>query len=141
MQEEEISFPDVNYGDNNRDAYDYLINELKSPFLDHTYWEVFIFCMSYAYAKKLKPSAPSGKPTLNAKMFLAPTRHLMRSLAIAHYSDVSVIKNSKKVVNICEQYANAGIGDIYFRFKNKPLEKPVDNVFQEIIREVMQGQN
>ena len=139
MQEQEIIFPDVNYGDNNKDAYNDLINSQWSPFFEHTYWEVFIFCMAYAYAKKLNPSVPTGKPTLNAKMFLPPTRHLMRSLAIAYYKDISIIKNSKKVVSICEQYANAGIKDVYFRFK-KPSDKPIDSIFQEMIREIMQDQ-
>ena len=140
MTEEDIRFPDVNYdAENNKDAYVDLTTLPWSPFLDHTYWEVFIFCMSYAYAKKLTPLEPSGQATLNAKLFSTPVRHLMRSLAIDHYNNISVIKDSNKVVKICEQYANAGIKEVHFKFKNKPSDKPIESVFIDMQNEIAEN--
>lgn len=139
--QEDIQFPDVNYGEDNREAYDELITSPWSPFYEHTHWELFVFCMSYAYAKKLEPSEPSGKGTLNAKVFLTPTRHLMRSLAIDYYDDISVIKDSSKVVRICEKFANVGIKEVHFKFKNRPSEKPILSVFLDMKNEINQSQN
>ena len=134
--QEDIRFPDVNYGEDNKEAYRELTESPWSPFFGHPYWEVFVFCMSYAYAKKLEPSEPRGKGTLNAKLFLTPTRHLMRALAIDYSKNISVIKDSNKVVRTCEKFANTGIREVYFRFKNKPSEKSIVSVFLEMKNEI-----
>ena len=138
MQEADIRFPDVNYGESNKEKYQELTMSEWSPFFEHPYWEVFIFCMSYAYAKKLPPTDPTGKGTLNAKLFLSPTRYLMRALAIDHAKDITIIKDSNKVVKICEKYANAGIEEIHYKFKNRPSEKPMDSIFFEMVNEIQQ---
>ncbi len=138
MKEADILFPDVNYGDKNKEKYNELVNKEWSPFLDHPIWEVFIFCMSYAYAKKLSPIEPTGKGTMNAKVFLSPTRYLMRALAIDHYKDISVIKDTNKVVKICEQFANAGIEEVYYRFSRSENN---GSVFLEMINEINQSQD
>lgn len=137
--QEDIKFPDVNYGEDNKEIYLELTTSSWSPFSEHTYWEVFIFCMSYAYAKKIEPLDPKGKGTLNAKLFLKNTRHLMRALAIDHFNDLSVIKDSTKVVRICEQFANAGIREINHKFKNRPSEKSIISVFLEMEKEIEQN--
>ena len=136
MQEADIQFPDVNYGENNKEKYNELVDSEWSPFFNHPYWEIFVFCMSYAYAKKLPPSEPTGKGTLNAKVFLPPTRYLMRALAIAHDGDLSIIKDSNKVVKICERFANAGIEEVHHRFEHRTSDKPIESVFLEMINEI-----
>ncbi|MDI1495469.1 MAG: hypothetical protein K8823_777 [Cenarchaeum symbiont of Oopsacas minuta] len=129
-------FPDINYGESNKHMYTELINNSWSPFFEHSIWEIFIFCMSYAYAKKLNPKDPDGKGTLNSKVFKPNTRYIMYALAIDHYDDIEVIKNSNKVVKICEEYANVGIKKIYQIFKNKPSEVPIEKIFQDMISEI-----
>jgi len=136
VAQEDIKFPDVNYGEKNKDRYHELTISEWSPFFEHNYWEIFIFCMSYAYAKGLEPEEPSGKGTLNAKMFLNPTRYLMRSLAIDYYKDILVIKDSNKVVKICEKFANTGFQEVYSKITNNPSEKPLDSIFIEMINEI-----
>ena len=134
--DEDIRFPDVNYGASNKELYHELTISPWSPFFEHAYWEIFIFCMSYAYAMKLEPQEPSGNGTLNAKVFSAHTRYLMRSLAIDYFQDISVITDSTKVVKICEKFANVGIKEIHNRFRNKSSDKPIDGIFLEMINEV-----
>ena len=133
---DDINFPDVKYGTKNKEDYRDLTEAEWSPFFGHHYWEVFIFSMSYAFAKNLSPMEPTGKGTLNAKMFSPPTRHLMRSLAIKDTGDISIIKDSNKVVKICEKYSNAGFQEIYTRIKNRPSEKPLEKIFTDMINEV-----
>ena len=140
MTDEDILFPDVNYGENNKEKYQDLVTKEWSPFYKGQYWEIFIFCMAYAYAKKLTPTDPTGHGTLNAKVFRESTRHMMRALTISHEKNVSVIKDSNKVVRICEKYANAGIHDIHDRFINKPKDKLVEKIFLDMQREIMESQ-
>lgn len=136
MSEEDIKFPDVNYGESNKDHYLELTSQEWSPFYNHNNWEIFIFSMSYGFAKNLEPIEPTGKGTMNAKVFSPPVRHLMRSLAIKYTEDISVIKDSNKVVKICEKYANAGFQEIYTRIKNRPSEKPIEKIFTDMINEI-----
>jgi len=140
MSEEEIRFPDLNYGENNKKQYEDLIISEWSPFFNHTIWEVFIFCMSYAFAKKLSlTGSPTGTTKgINAKVLSQPTRYLMRTLAIQHYQDIKVIKDSTKVAKICEQYANAGIQELYPRLLNKPSEVPPEQFFIDLQNEIIE---
>ena len=136
MQKEDIQFPDVNYGANNKERYTELTEKEWSPFYGFHFWEVFIFCMSYAYAQKLQPTDPKGQGTMNAKSFLMPTRWLMQALAIEVKKDISVIKDSNTVVRICERYANAGIKDVYIQFKNRASEKSPESMFLDMMNQI-----
>lgn len=133
---EDIKFPDVNYGENNKEGYNDLTTKEWSPFNEHTFWEVFVFSMAYAFAKGLEPSEPTGKGTLNAKMFQPPVRNLMRALAIKDTGDIHIIKDSNKVVKICERYANSGFQEIYAKIKNRPSDKPLEKIFADMINEI-----
>ncbi len=136
MSEQDIKFPDVNYGENNKEKYNELTISEWSPFFNHNFWEIFIFSMAYAFSKNLTPLEPTGKGTLNAKMFSPSVRHLMRSLAIKDSQNISIIKDSNKVVKICEKYANAGFQEIYAKIKNRPSEKPLEGIFLDMLNEV-----
>ena len=141
MSEEDIKFPDVNYGESNKEKYNELVTLEWSPFLNHNFWEIFIFSMSYAFAKDLSPIEPTGKGTLNAKLFTTHTRSLMRSLAIKDTGDISVIKDSNKVVRICEKYANAGFQEVYIKIKNRPSEKPLEKIFTDMLNEINRNED
>ena len=136
MTEEDIKFPDANYGENNKEKYNELTISEWSPFFGHSFWEIFIFSMSYGFTKELEPTEPTGKGTINAKVLSTPVRHLMRALAIKHFKDISVIKDSNQVVKICEKYANAGFQKVYAKIKNRPSEKPLDGIFLDMINEI-----
>ena len=142
MSEEDIKFPDVNYGMDNKKEYETLKISEWSPFFGKDYWEIFIFSMGYAYARGLKPKKVPGTGTMPARVFLQETRHLMRSLAIDHAKKVgkpdpaiSVIKNPKSYVKICEEYAAAGLPEIY-SILEKRENKPTENLLAEIINDV-----
>ena len=135
MVDEDINFPKVNYGKKNVDRIHELTIADWSPFFDHGYWEIFIFCMSYAYVKGLKPEKVPGTATMPADAFKTETRHLMRALAIDYKNDISVIKNSRDYVTICEQFAYVGFDEVYNMIKNRPSEKAVDSVLFDMINE------
>ena len=144
MSEEEIKFPDVNYGAANKEKIRDLTISEWSPFFGKDYWEVFIFSMGYAYAKGLKPKKVPGTGTMPARVFGSETRHLMRSLAIDHAKKagkpdpaISVIKHPRSYVTICEEYAAAGLPEIYSILEKGAHEnKPTENLLAEIINDV-----
>ena len=142
MSEAEIIFPQVNYGPANKEKMRELTTSEWSPFFGKDFWEIFIFSMGYAYAKGLKPKKVPGTGTMPARVFLQETRHLMRSLAIDHAKKVgkpdpaiSVIKNPRSYVAICEEYAAAGLPEIY-SILEKRENKPTENLLSEIINDI-----
>ena len=142
MSEEDIKFPDVNYGVANKKKYEELKISDWSPFFGKDYWEIFIFSMGYAYARGLPPKKVPGTGTMPARAFVQETRHLMRSLAIDHAKKVgkpdpaiSVIKNPRSYVAICEEYAAAGLPEIY-SILEKRENKPTENLLSEIINDI-----
>ncbi len=134
----ELQFPDVNYGPKNVERIKELTISEWSPFFGKDYWEVFIFSMSYAFAEKLAPAkSVPGTGTMPARVFRQETRHLMRSLAIAATGDISVIKNPRDYVKICEQYAYVGFDEIYKKIHQENTEDvPVENVLFNIINQI-----
>lgn len=54
----------------------------------------------------------------------------MRSIAVTDTEDLNVIKDHKKVIEIAEEYANAGIHIIRDMIKNSTLESEKEVEFQ-----------
>ena len=136
MSDLEIQFPDVNYGMENKEKILELTTSDWSPFFGKDYWEVFIFCMSYAFATKMSPKQPKGTGTMPARVFRQETRHLMRCLAIADGGDISVIKNPRNYVKVCEGYAAVGFEEIYKIIKETDTEKiPVESILFNLIQD------
>jgi hypothetical protein len=122
-ENDDINFPGARTGSENRTRYKELVESAWSPFEGHTYWQVFIFSMSYAFAKKLETKPVSGERNMPADVFTAHTRNLMRALAIEHAGDLNIIKKSEEYVKICEEYANAGFQEVYQIIKTNDIDK------------------
>lgn len=120
---DDINFPGARTGTANTSRYKELVESAWSPFVGYRYWNVFIFSMSYAFAKKLEPKPVSGERNMPADVFLAHTRNLMRALAIEHEGDLNIIKKSEEYVKICEEYANAGFQEVYRIIKTNDIDK------------------
>ena len=141
MSDQEIQFPDVNYGKENKEKMQELTTSEWSPFFGKDYWEVFIFCMSYAYSSKLERKKVSGTGTMPPQAFRQETRHLMRALAIGE-EGISVIKNPRDYVKVCEEYAAAGFGEIYKIISETDTEKtPVESILFNIINDQHRNRN
>ena len=92
-----------------------LIYEPWSPFNSHTMQEVFLFCASYAYARKLDPkkppSASNGMP--GTRFRNDGIINLMKAIAIDSTQKIETAINAKEVVKICESYAYPGFLHIF----------------------------
>lgn len=132
----DIKFPGIKYETSDQKLYEDLILEEWSPFKKYKRSDVFLFAVTYAYNKKLVPKElDSNRLTLPAPAFDKEMRTLMRSLAISITNDVAVIKNNKKVVNICEQYANASIKIIHQKIINKNPENTSEDILEYLIKD------
>ncbi len=143
MSNVEIEFPWVNYGASDKERktrMTELITQNWSPFNGYDIAAVFIFCMSYAWAKDKTPiSPPKGSGSIPPSAFKKEMRDLMRALAIAKTGDLGIIKKSSGnggYVRICEDYASAGFDEVYNRIKNRDSSISAENILNEILNEV-----
>lgn len=139
---DDINFPKIKYGTKNEDKYKELTEAEWSPFLGHFYWEIFIFSMSYAYAKGLVPESVPGVGSLPSNVFQQDTRDLMRSLAIDYKKDLNILKDTASYVKICEEFAYAGFDSVYKTIVENNLDKtPVEDILFNMIKEIHNEQN
>ena len=131
----------VNYGNANKtDQIGFKMQQLTtqvwSPFNGHDMAKVFIFCMSYAFAKKREPQKPPGNGSMPASAFDQEMRNLMKFIAIASKKDLDVITNAKEVVKICEGYAYAGFLEVYNEIANRDSSIPPETILESLIQTV-----
>jgi hypothetical protein len=138
----EYGFPDVGFSKKDKEAYEYLKDDENSPFQGHTYAEIFIFAMGFAFSKGLQPQ-PLEEPQKNMPpdAFKPEMRNLMRALAIRHNQGVDVIKEHSEVVKICEEYANAAFPQIYNLVKNRQIDTKPEDILEKLVRETEQSRN
>lgn len=145
MSDFDINFPPwINYGVGDKEnniklKMDELVHKVWSPFNGCDAAQVFIFCMSYAVAKRRVPRRPpGGKGSMPASAFKRDMRDFMRIVAINHEDDLNVIKDPKDVVRIAEDYAYAGFLDVYDKVHqgNKKRMSP-QNILRELLRDAV----
>lgn len=156
MSEEKIQvnflydFPNyINYGqgDKNFDVMgkmNELISEPKSPFQNYDMADVFLFCMSYAYATKMEPikppSASNGMPGSRFKE--DRIIYLMKALAIDSTQKIETAIYAKEVVKICESYAYVGFKKIYEKIKEYNNEGYTnEKILEQLIRDCESKKN
>jgi len=148
LSDAEIEFPWVNYGASDKQTKEKMIeltNQNWSPFNGYDNAVVFIFCMSYAFAKNKTPMPPPGSSgSMPPSAFKMEMRDLMRSLAIAKDGDLKVIKKSsgkEGYVKICEQYAHSAFDEVYNRIKNRDSTISAENILNEMLNEIESERN
>ena len=142
MPVDDIDFPRVKTGSDKVEKYKELIESEWSPFLGYDYWQVFIFSMSYAYAKKYSPkTVPGGAGNMPASVFKTNTRDLMRALAVVHTDDLNIIKDSRDYVKICEEFAYAGFDELYKIIINSPPTERKEDILMNIIKGISEDRD
>ena len=144
MSDFDINFgPWINYGNSDKEnrigeKMAELTSVSWSPFNGCDYAQVFIFCMSYAFARGRIPRSPpkAGGGSMPASAFKRDMRDFMKVVAIAHTKNLDVITNPNEVVKICEGYAYASFLEVYDTIKNRKStisnEMILDSFLQDI---------
>lgn len=143
MSNFDIDFgPWINYGNANKtDQIGSKMQDLTtkewSPFNGHDMAKVFIFCMSYAFAKKIPdPKSPPGSGSMPASAFDQEMRNFMKFVAIASEKNLDVIIDANKVVKICEAYAYSGFLEVYDKIVHRESSISHETILESIIQSV-----
>jgi len=142
MSDFDIKFgPWLNYGKGKiGKEMDELVTESWSPFNGYNIAQVFIYCMSYAFAKGKNPEKPPpGSGSMPASAFDHDMRDFMKALAVAHTKDLDVVTDPKKVVAIGEGYAFAGFQDVYDKIKNRKSDISPESILEDILRKITES--
>jgi len=141
MSDFDINFPWIKYGVQDKtNKIKEKMDELKSapwsPFNGCDYAEIFIFCMSYGFAKKREPiQPPDSQGSMPPSAFKRDMRDFMKAVAISSTNDLDVITKPNEVAKICEGYAYASFQEVYDKIKEDTSSSPemiLDLMLQEI---------
>ena len=135
----EINFPDVSYSKDFQEEYTNLVNPLgKTIFAGRTRANVFIYAMVLAIAKGVeKKSIEKGKkaPNLPPDAFSDEMRWYMRTVAIMDSEDLEIFLDHRKVLDIAEQYANAGFPLVLDLIDKTIPGEDIEAVFETALRD------
>ena len=115
---------------------DDLINREWSPFNGQKMANVFIFCMSYGFAKKMKPEKPPGSGSMPGSAFDAEMRDYMKFVAMSERKNLEIATQANETVKICEGYAYAAFPEVYDKIANCDSSIPPETRIEKLIQEV-----
>ena len=107
--------------------YEELYKSARSPFKGMELKKIFLYSVAIGYYKNKR--SPLEKPLhdlFQAARTLTPEEEwFIKSIAIKTAGDLSILSNERKVLNIAEEFANAGImaGVSSVNFSKQPFEK------------------
>ena len=136
MSEFEIDFPDVAYDKNDQEFYASLVAEDSSSiFKNRTRVDVFMYAMALGFNAKKRLPLEKKAANLNPSAISGDMRWLMRSVAVADTEDLDIIikDHHTKVIEIAEEYANAGIKILREMIERSTLESEKEVVFQSAL--------
>ena len=138
MSEFEIDFPDVAYDKNDQEFYASLVAEDSSSiFKNRTRVDVFMYAMALGFNAKKRLPLEKKAANLNPSAISGDMRWLMRSVAVADTEDLDIIikDHHTKVIEIAEEYANAGIKILREMIERSTLESEKEVEFQSALYE------
>ena len=136
MSSFEIDFPDVAYDKNDQEFYASLVAEDSSSiFKNRTRVDVFMYAMALGFNAKKKLPLEKKAANLNPSAISGDMRWLMRSVAVADTEDLDIIikDHHTKVIEIAEEYANAGIKILREMIERSTLESEKEVEFQSAL--------
>ena len=136
MSEFEIDFPDVAYDKNDQEFYASLVAEDSSSiFKNRTRVDVFMYAMALGFNAKKRLPLEKKAANLNPSAISGEMRWLMRSVAVADTEDLDIIikDHHTKVIEIAEEYANAGIKILREMIERSTLESEKEVDFQSAL--------
>ena len=136
MSSFEIDFPDVAYDKGDQEFYSSLVAEDSSSiFKKKERVDVFMYAMALGFNAKKRLPLVKRVPNLNPSAISGEERWLMRSIAVADTEDLDIIikDHHTKVIEIAEEYANAGIKILREMIERSTLESEKEVEFQSAL--------
>ena len=138
MSEFEIDFPDVAYDKKDQEFYKSLVAEdSPSIFKNRTRVDVFMYALALGFNAKKRLPLEKKAANLNPSAISGDMRWLMRSVAVADAENLDIIvkDHHTKVIEIAEEYANAGIKILREMIEKSTLESEKEAEFQSALYE------
>ena len=136
MSSFEIDFPDVAYDKGDQEFYSSLVAEDSSSiFKKKERVDVFMYAMALGFNAKKRLPLEKKAANLNPSAISGEMRWLMRSVAVAETEDLDIIikDHHTKVIEIAEEYANAGIKILREMIERSTLESEKEVEFQSAL--------
>ena len=91
-----------------KDLEDYLARATGANSISNS--DVFMLCLAIGFElKKVRPVPPRKSDAVRLQYLKEPQIALMRSIALTHEKDYTVLLNEDKVYDVVEQYAAGGL--------------------------------
>jgi len=123
--------------------YEELYKSARSPFKGMELKKIFLYSVAIGYYKNKR--SPLEKPLhdlFQAARTLTPEEEwFIKSIAIKTAGDLSILSNERKVLNIAEEFANAGILILHDIIFTKGSGEPLMKLLNEIYDVLQRGHN
>jgi len=117
--------------------YEELQKSPRSPFKDKEMWVIFLGAMMVGYREKTRTPLKGARHDLfRASTLKSEEEWLIRSVAIAEKGNLDIFLEEKEILNIAEEYANAGILILYDMIFGGELGDPIKKV-EHYVKDVL----
>lgn len=89
--------------------YEKLTKDSVSPFHGKEYRDIFMLALSIGYSRSKPSPLKKRNPNVPLRAFTLQEKWLMRAVAISKEGNMEILFEPKKLYQLIEEYANAGI--------------------------------
>lgn len=109
----------------------------SGPFKNKEYWEIFLYALALGYERRKDLDLKSKVGTIPSRTIKDKKElwSLMKAIAISEES-INIIMDEKKIAEISEKYANAGIKILYEKIMGSGTTDPVKILESEAIKKI-----
>ena len=132
-----FQFPEyASYEAEDKKIYENFKLNKSSFFYRREYTQIFLAAMALGYNKKERKPLTKKSHTIPTNVFNLYERWMIISLAIEEEKDISVLQDEPKILNIAEEYANAGIKYLNSIQDEDILANPVESFEKELRKQL-----
>lgn len=126
---------DIHIDKERREMFNSLQESQDSPFYQATNHDLFMFALGYGNANTMPQEIKNEKAAFFGRTSLSEHQQaVIEAIAVAEERDVRVLRDQRKVYEIAEKYANAGIDLLHGRVFG-PDDEPLRELAVELNEE------
>ncbi|WP_423746626.1 hypothetical protein V5735_19060 [Haladaptatus sp. SPP-AMP-3] len=123
---------DVHIDSERYDLFKQLQNSEDSPFYQAENHDLFMFTVGYGRQKAMPQSTENEEHAFFGRSRLSESQQtVLEAVAVNEESDVQVLRDQRLVYEIAEEYANAGVKELYGRVFG-PKDDPLSELTLEV---------
>ncbi len=99
----------VSYSKEQRKIYDKLMMDQLSPFKGKNMSDIFVYAAVFGFKNNKRTELLVKRPQISAVAFTKSQKSILLTIAISDRQNIDVLFDADRVIDIIEQYANAGV--------------------------------